>query len=102
MMSGSAAPSTMFQTGCHCSAERASETAASGTNTSSSTTVCEPVARSPSVSHVRSMLDALGAEGHRAVQHLWAVGGVVPADARHEHVADLAAAGRALASADTR
>ena len=30
--------------------------AASGTNTSSSTTVCEPVARSPSVSHVRSMV----------------------------------------------
>ena len=56
MISGIAAPITVFQTGCHWSAGRVSATAASGTNTSSSTTVCEPVARSPSVSHVSSML----------------------------------------------
>ena len=96
-MRGIAAPITTFQTGCHWSAGRISDTAASGTKTSSSTTVCEPVARRPSVSHVRSMPDALGAERYRAVQHLRAVGGVVPADARHEDVPRLAPARRRLA-----
>jgi hypothetical protein len=62
--------------------------AASGTNTSSSTTVCEPVARSPNVSHVFSMDTPLA-----AMQHAGSVWGVVPTDARYEHVADLAAAG---------
>ena len=100
MISGSAAPMTVFHTGCHWSAGRVSATAASGTNTSSSTTVCEPVARSPSVSQVSSMLTPSAVSGHGAVEHLRAVGRVVPADAGHEHVADLAAAGRALAGAD--
>ena len=94
MIRGSAAPITMFHTGCHWSAGRVRDTAASGTNTSSRTTVCEPVARIPSVSQVGSMPTPSAANGHRAVQHLRAVGRLVPAEAGHEHVADLAAAGR--------
>ena len=63
MMSGSAAVTTVFHTGCHTSAGRINATAASGTNTSSSTTVCEPVARIPSVSHVSSMLTPSALKG---------------------------------------
>ena len=55
-----------------------SATAASGTNTSSSTTVSEPVARIPSVSHVCSMLTPVRRERHGRVDDLRAVGRVRP------------------------
>jgi hypothetical protein len=54
---------TVFHTGCQRSAGLVRETAASGTNTSCSTTVCEPVARIPMVSHVSSMLTPSVANG---------------------------------------
>ena len=63
MMRGIATPSTTAQIGCHTPAGRTSETAASGTNTSSSTTVCEPVPRMPIVSHVSSMLTPSAVNG---------------------------------------
>ena len=55
MISGMATPSTVAHTGCHWPAGRTRATAASGTNTSSNTTVSEPVARMPIASQVCSI-----------------------------------------------
>ena len=87
MMSGSAVPSTVLHTGCHTSAGRTSDTAASGTNTSSSTTVSR--AGAPQADGVPGPLDrdAVGGERHRAVDDLRAVGCVVPADRGDQQVA---------------
>ena len=63
MISGIATPSTTLQTGCHTPAGRTSDTDASGTNTSSSTTVCEPVPRMPIVSQVSSIVTPSAVNG---------------------------------------
>src|SRR3954451_12932482 len=56
MIIGMATLSTVSQIGCQTPAGRTRLTDASGTKTSSKTTVSEPVPRNPIVSHVRSTL----------------------------------------------
>ena len=77
-----------------------SDTAASGTNTSSSTTVCEPVARMPIVSHVSSMLTPSAANGTAK----WITCGPSGASSQRALVTRMspagAAAGRCLAGRD--
>lgn len=60
LTSGIAAPITVFGIGGQASAGRVSDTAASGTNTSSTTTVCEPLAPRPSVSQQDRARDLCG------------------------------------------
>ena len=101
MISGMAAPITVLQTGCHSLPGRIRLTASSGMTTSSSTTVCEPVARIPSVSHVSSMLTPSVANGTAA----WITCGPSGASSQRMLVTRMSPAGAPLAGAlrpDTR
>ena len=93
MISGMAAPITVLKTGCHSLPGRIRLTASSGMATSSSTTVCEPVARIPSVSHVSSMLTPSVANGTAA----WMTCGPSGASSQRMLVTTMSPAGAPLA-----